>query len=64
MTASTNVIRQGSKALPTLDNQKKPTNDNRFGSKGTNGIDKERLINIDTLNPYMNKLVSFYLYHS
>jgi hypothetical protein len=54
---ATNVIRQGSKALPTLDERKKPTGDNRFSSKGTNSIDKERIINIDTLNPYMNKFV-------
>ncbi|CAF4765905.1 unnamed protein product [Rotaria sp. Silwood1] len=53
--SATNVIRQGSKALPTLDDRKKPNSDNRLGSKGTNGIDKERIINIDTLNPYMNK---------
>ncbi|CAF1214168.1 unnamed protein product [Adineta steineri] len=55
---ATNVIRQGSKALPTLDNQKKPNGDNRFAAKGGGGnntIDKERIINIDTLNPYMNK---------
>jgi hypothetical protein len=60
---STNVIRQGSKALPTLDNQTKPNNANRFDAKGTTGIDKERIINIDTLNPYMNKFVFFYLNH-
>ncbi|CAF0927115.1 unnamed protein product [Adineta ricciae] len=52
---ATNVIRQGSKALPTLDDRKKPNGDNRFGGKGGNSIDKERIINIDTLNPYMNK---------
>ena len=52
----TNVIRQGAKALPTLDDRKKPNGDNnRFSSKGGNAIDKERIINIDTLNPYMNK---------
>ncbi len=54
---ATNVIRQGSKALPTLDERKKPNGDNRAGSKGATVIDKERIINIDTLNPYMNKLV-------
>ncbi len=57
---ATNVIRQGAKALPTLDDKKKPNGDNnRFASKGGGGggnaIDKERIINIDTLNPYMNK---------
>lgn len=53
---ATNVIRQGAKALPTLDDRKKPNGDNnRFSSKGGNAIDKERIINIDTLNPYMNK---------
>ncbi|UJR37326.1 hypothetical protein I4U23_030034 [Adineta vaga] len=52
---ATNVIRQGSKALPTLDDHKKPNGDNRFGAKGTAALDKERIINIDTLNPYMNK---------
>ena len=50
---TTNVIRQGSKALPTLDdrNTAKKTNgdNNRFASKGGNAIDKERIINIDTL---------------
>jgi hypothetical protein len=50
----TNVIQQGSK---TLDNQQKPNIDNRLNSKGNNLIDKERMINIDTLNPYMNKFV-------
>jgi len=55
--SATNVIRQGSKALPTLDDQKKTNGDNRQSSKGTNVIDKERIINIDTLNPYMNKFV-------
>jgi hypothetical protein len=57
---ATNVIRQGSKALPTLDdrsNGKKPNGNNRFDSKTANGIDKERIVNIDTLNPYMNKFV-------
>ncbi|CAM4870960.1 unnamed protein product [Rotaria socialis] len=52
----TNVIRQGAKALPTLDDRKKPNGGNRAAAaKGTNVIDKERVINIDTLNPYMNK---------
>ncbi len=55
--STTNVIRQGSKALPKLDEQKKPNADNRASLKGTNAIDKERIINIDTLNPYMNKFV-------
>jgi len=56
---ATNVIRQGAKTLPTLDDRKKGNGDNnRFASKGGNAIDKERIINIDTLNPYMNKLVS------
>lgn len=55
---ATNVIRQGAKALPTLDDRKKNSNENnRFPSKGGNAIDKERIINIDTLNPYMNKFV-------
>jgi len=60
--AATNVIRQGAKALPTLDDRKKNDADdkNRFASKGGNAIDKERIINIDTLNPYMNKLVLEY----
>jgi len=61
--APTNVIRQGAKALPTLDDRsgstKKPINDNKMNSKGGgaggNAIDKERIVNIDTLNPYMNK---------
>lgn len=63
--APTNVIRQGAKALPTLDDRnsstKKTTNDNKMNSKGGGGggggnaIDKERIVNIDTLNPYMNK---------
>ena len=58
---ATNVIRQGAKALPTLDDKKKTNGDNnKFASKGGGGgggnaIDKERIINIDTLNPYMNK---------
>lgn len=52
--SATNVIQQGSK---TLDNQQKPNIDNRLNSKGNNLIDKERMINIDTLNPYMNKFV-------
>src|SRR5690349_14328431 len=53
---ATNVIRQGAKALPSLDDRKKTNGDNnRFASKGGNAIDKERIINIDTLNPYMNK---------
>jgi len=53
---TTNVIRQGSKALPKLDEQKKPnTDNNRASLKATNGIDKERIINISTLNPYMNR---------
>ncbi|CAF2246060.1 unnamed protein product [Rotaria magnacalcarata] len=52
---TTNVIRQGAKALPTLDDRKKPNGDNRAAAKGANVIDKERIINIDTLNPYMNK---------
>jgi hypothetical protein len=62
--AATNVIRQGAKALPTLDDRKKTNGDdnNRFASKGGNGIDKERIINIDTLNPYMNKLVLEYFF--
>lgn len=52
----TNVIRQGAKALPTLDDRKKGNGDsNRAPAKGGNAIDKERIINIDTLNPYMNK---------
>jgi replication factor A1 len=55
---TTNVIRQGSKALPTLDDRKKPNGDNRFPPKGGNALDKERIINIDTLNPYMNKFVA------
>lgn len=55
--STTNVIRQGSKALPTLDDRKKPNGDNRLANKGSNAIDKERIINIDTLNPYMNKSV-------
>lgn len=58
---ATNVIRQGAKALPTLDDRKKNTSENnRFPSKGGNTIDKERIINIDTLNPYMNKFVKRY----
>ncbi|CAF3183622.1 unnamed protein product [Rotaria sp. Silwood2] len=56
---ATNVIRQDSKALPTLDdrNNTKHFNgdNNRASSKGGNSIDKERIVNIDTLNPYMNK---------
>jgi hypothetical protein len=52
--SATNVIQQGSK---TLDNQQKPNTANRLNSKGNNLIDKERMINIDTLNPYMNKFV-------
>lgn len=60
--AATNVIRQGSKALPTLDdrgNTKKANGDNRAAAaKGGSVIDKERIVNIDTLNPYMNKFVS------
>ena len=61
---ATNVIRQGSKALPTLEDRnnqyngnKKTNGDNRSNSKPTGNIDKERIINIDTLNPYMNKFV-------
>ena len=60
------MIRQGAKALPTLDDRnaaKKPNGDNgRFAAKGGGGgggIDKERIVNIDTLNPYMNKFVDF-----
>ena len=62
--AATNVIRQGAKALPTLDDRngstKKTANENKMNSKGGGGaagnaIDKERIVNIDTLNPYMNK---------
>ncbi|CAF0967358.1 unnamed protein product [Adineta ricciae] len=57
--STTNVIRQGSKALPTLDDRntpKKTTSEStRATSKGNNAIDKERITNIDTLNPYMNK---------
>ncbi|CAF1322117.1 unnamed protein product [Adineta steineri] len=57
--ATTNVIRQGSKAIPTLDdrnNTKNSNNDNnRFASKSSNALDKERIVEIDTLNPYMNK---------
>lgn len=57
---ATNVIRQGAKVLPTLDDRKKANgdNNNRFSAKSGNAIDKERIINIDTLNPYMNKWVS------
>ncbi len=51
------MIRQGSKALPTLDERKKPNNDNRSSLKGPTMIDKERIINVDTLNPYMNRFV-------
>ncbi|UJR08912.1 hypothetical protein I4U23_013166 [Adineta vaga] len=59
---ATNVIRQGSKALPTLDdrnNAQKPTGDNNRAAapKANNAIDKERIINITTINPYMNKWV-------
>ena len=61
--APTNVIRQGAKALPTLDDRngstKKTANENKMNSKGGgaagNAIDKERIVNIDALNPYMNK---------
>ena len=58
------MIRQGAKALPTLDdrnNPKKANGDNgRFAAKGGgSGIDKERIVNIDALNPYMNKFVDF-----
>ncbi|CAF4348896.1 unnamed protein product, partial [Adineta steineri] len=28
---------------------------NRFASKSSNALDKERIVEIDTLNPYMNK---------
>jgi len=56
-TSATNVIRQGSKVLPTLDDPKKSNSDNRLNSKGNSVIDKERMIDIDTLNPYMNKFV-------
>jgi len=57
--AATNVIQQGAKALPTLDGRKKPNGDDNkpLASKSGNAIDKERIINIDTLNPNMNKLV-------
>jgi ribosomal protein L16 Arg81 hydroxylase len=64
--STTNVIRQGSKALPTFDdrsNANKSTSDNnRFGSKGGSGIDKEQIVNIDTLNPYMNKLIFDFIF--
>jgi hypothetical protein len=47
--------------LDDRNNGKKANGDNnRFASKGGGGgnaIDKERIINIDTLNPYMNKFV-------
>lgn len=56
-TSATNVIRQGSKVLPTLDDPKKSNSDNRLNSKENSVIDKERMIDIDTLNPYMNKFV-------
>ena len=46
-TSVTNVIRQGSKALPTSTDSK--------NAKGT--IDKERIVDINSLNPYMNKFV-------
>ena len=57
---ATNVIRQGAKTLPTVDELKKKAQpianeNNKYASKGGNAIDKERIINIDTLNPYMNK---------
>ncbi|CAF3669774.1 unnamed protein product [Rotaria sp. Silwood1] len=56
---ATNVIRQGSKVLPTLDDRNDAKNfngdNNRASLKGGNAIDKERIITIDTLNPYMNK---------
>jgi hypothetical protein len=60
---TTNVIRQGSKALPTLDDRngnKKGNTDNRFGGKPSNNIDKDRIVNIDSLNPYMNKFVEIH----
>ncbi len=50
-------------ALPLTDiiNSNSSTNksnsDNHLNSKGINIIDKEQIINIDTLNPYMNKFV-------
>ncbi len=60
--AATNVIRQDAKALPTLDDRKKSNcDDNKpFASKSDNAIDKEPIININTLNPCMNKLVLEY----
>lgn len=56
-----NDIQQDAKALPTLDDRKKPTNDNKnnLNSKGTNLINKERVISINILNPYMNKFELF-----
>jgi hypothetical protein len=62
-TSATNVIRQGSKVLPTLDDPKKSNSDNRLNSKGNSVIDKERMIDIDTLNPYMNKFVYSFFFN-
>ncbi|CAF1246914.1 unnamed protein product [Rotaria sordida] len=57
--SATNVIRNGSKTLPTLDDRNNTKNfngdNNRLTAKASNTIDKERIVNIDTLNPYMNK---------
>lgn len=59
---ATNVIRQGAKALPTLDDRsnqynsnKKTNNESRSNSKPSFGIEKDRVVTIDALNPYMNK---------
>lgn len=53
------MIQQASKTLPTIENQNnaKTSNveQNRPFSKANNAIDKEHIVTINELNPYMNK---------
>ncbi|CAF1163449.1 unnamed protein product [Adineta ricciae] len=54
--STTNVTHQGSTTLDDRNTPKKTTSDSTCAtSKGNNAIDKERITNIDKLNPYMNK---------
>ena len=54
----TNVIRQGSKTLPTLDEQNPVAKSNNRSIAHTDStVDKKLIVNIDALNPYMNKFV-------
>ncbi|CAF1562798.1 unnamed protein product [Rotaria magnacalcarata] len=56
---ATNVIRQDSNVLPTIDGRNNAKNSNSHNNslpaKGSNVIDKDRIMSIDTLNPYINK---------